>query len=103
MSMMHTEVMAWEEFVEATGIDPERLRELLSLGWIEFRTGAACQPICHVIAAIKLRSDNVRISLVLSLLSQIGWSGETVAAGPDIPPEYGFPLDVAQVVGSALS
>ncbi len=43
MSMMHTEVMAWEEFVEATGIDPERLRELLSLGWIEFRTGAACQ------------------------------------------------------------
>ena len=36
-------VMAWEEFVEATGIAPERLEELLSLGWIETRTSAARQ------------------------------------------------------------
>lgn len=35
--------MAWEEFVEATGIAPERLEELLSLGWIETRTSAARQ------------------------------------------------------------
>lgn len=34
-------VMAWEEFVEITGIAPERLQELLSLGWIESRTSAA--------------------------------------------------------------
>lgn len=34
-------VMAWEEFVEATGIAPERLRELLGLGWLEARSSAA--------------------------------------------------------------
>ena len=27
--------LAWTEFVELTGIAPERLRELVSLGWIE--------------------------------------------------------------------
>lgn len=36
-------VMVWEEFVEATGIAPERLEELLSLGWLECRTGASQQ------------------------------------------------------------
>lgn len=30
--------MAWEEFLEHTGIAPERLQELLTLGWIEVRT-----------------------------------------------------------------
>lgn len=30
-------VMAWEEFVEITGIEPERLKELVALGWIENR------------------------------------------------------------------
>lgn len=33
-------VMAWEEFVEITGVAPERLQELLSLGWLETRTSA---------------------------------------------------------------
>ena len=27
--------MVWEEFVASTGIDPDRLRELLALGWLE--------------------------------------------------------------------
>ena len=27
--------LAWAEFVELTGIAPDRLRELLSLGWID--------------------------------------------------------------------
>ncbi|MDO5484450.1 MAG: chaperone modulator CbpM [Desulfovibrionaceae bacterium] len=30
-------VMAREEFVEVTGISPERLQELLALGWLEER------------------------------------------------------------------
>lgn len=34
-------VMVWQEFIEATGIAPERLQELLGLGWIEVRTSAA--------------------------------------------------------------
>ena len=33
-------VMAWEEFVEITGVAPERLQELVALGWIERRTSA---------------------------------------------------------------
>ena len=33
-------VMAWEEFVEITGVAPERLQELVALGWIENRTSA---------------------------------------------------------------
>ena len=33
-------VMAWEEFVEITGVAPERLQELVALGWIESRTSA---------------------------------------------------------------
>ena len=33
-------VMAWEEFVEITGVAPDRLQELLALGWIETRTSA---------------------------------------------------------------
>ena len=32
--------MAWEEFVEITGVAPERLQELVALGWIESRTSA---------------------------------------------------------------
>lgn len=27
--------MVWEEFVASTGIDPDRLRELLALGWLD--------------------------------------------------------------------
>ena len=34
-------VMVWEEFVQVTGVDPERLQELLALGWIEARSNAA--------------------------------------------------------------
>ena len=34
-------VMAWEEFVEITGVAPDRLQELLALGWIETRTSAS--------------------------------------------------------------
>lgn len=34
-------VLAWEEFVEITGVTPERLDELLALGWIETRTSAS--------------------------------------------------------------
>lgn len=37
---MPSTVMVWQEFVEATGIAPERLQELLGLGWIEVRTSA---------------------------------------------------------------
>lgn len=36
-----SEVMAWEEFVEITGVSPEHLEELVSLGWIDTRTSAA--------------------------------------------------------------
>lgn len=36
-----SEVMAWEEFVELTGITPEHLQEIISLGWIEPRISAA--------------------------------------------------------------
>lgn len=35
--------IGWEEFVEITGIKPEDLNELLSLGWIEAHTIAAAQ------------------------------------------------------------
>lgn len=35
-----SEVMAWEEFVEITGITPEHLEEIVSLGWIDARTSA---------------------------------------------------------------
>ena len=31
-------VMVWEEFVQVTGVDPERLQELLALGWIQARS-----------------------------------------------------------------
>ena len=34
-------VMAWEEFVEITGVAPERLKELMALGWIDNRSSAA--------------------------------------------------------------
>ncbi len=34
-------VMVWEEFIQVTGVDPERLQELLALGWIEARSNAA--------------------------------------------------------------
>ena len=36
-----SEVMAWEEFVEITGITPEHLEEIVALGWIDARTSAA--------------------------------------------------------------
>ena len=36
-------VMVWEEFVQVTGIDPERLHELLALGWLETRGAAERQ------------------------------------------------------------
>lgn len=36
-----SDVLALEEFVEITGVSPERLAELLALGWIETSTSAA--------------------------------------------------------------
>lgn len=33
-----SEVMAWDQFIELTGITPEHLQEIISLGWIEART-----------------------------------------------------------------
>ncbi|MDD4701393.1 MAG: chaperone modulator CbpM [Desulfovibrio sp.] len=36
-------VMVWEEFIQITGVHPERLHELLALGWIETRGSAAQQ------------------------------------------------------------
>lgn len=36
-------VMAWEEFLQVTGIAPDRLQELLGLGWLETRTSASQQ------------------------------------------------------------
>lgn len=36
-----SEVLAWEEFVELTGINPDHLREIISLGWIDARTSAS--------------------------------------------------------------
>lgn len=30
-----SETLAWEEFIEITGISPEHLREIVSLGWLE--------------------------------------------------------------------
>ena len=32
-------LLVWEEFIASTGIDPDRLRELLSLGWLEADRG----------------------------------------------------------------
>ena len=40
---MTTVVMACEEFMASTGIAPERLRELLALGWLESRTEGSDQ------------------------------------------------------------
>lgn len=35
-----SEVMASEQFIEITGVSPEHLQEIISLGWIEPRIGA---------------------------------------------------------------
>lgn len=35
-----SDALAWEEFVELTGIKPEHLSEIVSLGWIDSRSGA---------------------------------------------------------------
>ena len=40
---MTTVVMACEEFMASTGIAPERLRELMALGWLESRTEGSVQ------------------------------------------------------------
>ncbi len=36
-----SEVMAWEQFLEMTGVTPEHLEEIVSLGWIDARTSAS--------------------------------------------------------------
>lgn len=37
-----SEYMAWAEFVELTGVQPERLTEIVEMGWVEpRRTGDA--------------------------------------------------------------
>lgn len=35
--------LGWEEFVEITGVTPDHLKELISLGWIEAQTISAAQ------------------------------------------------------------
>lgn len=38
----HSEYMAWAEFVELTGVHPDRLTEVVEMGWVEARrTGDA--------------------------------------------------------------
>lgn len=38
----HSEYMAWAEFVELTGVHPDRLTEVVEMGWVEpRRTGDA--------------------------------------------------------------
>ena len=64
-------VMAWEEFVEATGIAPERLEELLSLGWIETRTSAARQYFFR-------DADIYRVRKLAVLLLWTCWSASTL-------------------------
>ena len=34
-------LLVWQEFIASTGIDPDRLRELLALGWLEARRSEA--------------------------------------------------------------
>ena len=34
-------VLAWDEFVELTGVTPDHLQEIIALGWIDSRTGAS--------------------------------------------------------------
>lgn len=34
-------VLAWDEFVELTGVSPAHLQEIIALGWIDSRTGAS--------------------------------------------------------------
>ncbi|MDE7240570.1 chaperone modulator CbpM [Desulfovibrio sp.] len=38
---MPSKVLAWEEFIEVTGVTPEHLQELLALGWIEAHISAS--------------------------------------------------------------
>ncbi len=40
-----SEAMAIEEFIDVTGVSPEHLQELVALGWIEARMGAAQRQI----------------------------------------------------------
>ena len=40
--------MVWEEFVASTGIDPDRLRELLALGWLDIRQTSEQPPFRDV-------------------------------------------------------
>lgn len=44
-----SEYIAWTEFIELTGIHPDRLTEIVEMGWVESRrTGDAC----HLFQAI---------------------------------------------------
>lgn len=40
-------VMAWEEFVEITGVAPEHLQEIVALGWIETATASPSVIMFH--------------------------------------------------------
>ncbi len=42
-----SKVLAWEEFIEVTGVTPEHLQELVSLGWIETRISASQAQMFH--------------------------------------------------------
>lgn len=35
-----SEPVAWEEFVEITGVAPDHLTELIALGWVDTSTGS---------------------------------------------------------------
>lgn len=40
-----SKVLAWEEFIEVTGVTPEHLQELIALGWIETHINASKAPM----------------------------------------------------------
>ena len=47
--------MVWEEFVASTGIDPDRLRELLALGWLDTGRNATEQPLFRDVDIYRVR------------------------------------------------
>lgn len=47
--------MVWEEFVASTGIDPDRLRELLAIGWLDAGANATDQPLFRDVDIYRVR------------------------------------------------
>ena len=53
--------MVWEEFVASTGIDPDRLRELLALGWLDTGRNATEQPLFRDVDIYRVRKLERRV------------------------------------------